>query len=422
MKADKIASVCIQYQYPHVVETWLRMCCDEFKFINPSSIVLIGSASRGELTLMEKAKKQELLSDLEFLIFLNRKLHKREYQNLIDRIEKLTALIPYTNPHFHIDFTLIPLPRAHRVSRNLATFEMRTLGKTLEGNDNNRLRLPEVSIKNLNFRALDQLVLVRLWWLLAGIPMSVVKGQSSEYADLLFSYIACRNLLDVPTILLPHEGHLIAGYKDRARFLEVHYTSLTAVKYMGVHFPGAVVQGLREKLNLEFQEKSLKGYLRTVDSYVRLIRYLLRDNPETEAWDLCERLISGRTLFDSSSLSRQRIRMIISGSIKKSRRPVLGYFHHLGLPIESILVATMVSMHQALSHMLQGHEKDAINWIKKASILLRRIDPKTRFLSTGSISDKWLYLRNEIYKMICGFYNKFGRRRKFIRDMLDWRG
>ena len=112
--------------------------------------------------------------------------------------------------------------------------------------------------------------------------------------------------------------------------------------------------------------------------------------------------------------------MIIPGKINKPHRQMLGYPHLLVLPIETILIATLVSMHRALADLLQGHEKAAVKWLEKVSILLRRINPKTRPISTGSISDKWLYLRHTVAETICELYSHFGRRHKFIRGMLGW--
>lgn len=416
---DPVDWLCGQYQYPELVRNCLRECCEEFLVVRPVSIALIGSAARGEMSWVETRSGIELLSDLEFVLFTKDGLTTGELSYLRRRIADVGKSVSQRNPYFHIDWTLIRQSQSAHVARNIATFEMRELGRTLYGDDKQLNRLPQISVHNLNMRAVNQLVLIRLWWLLAGIPKNVVTGCESGFEGLLFQYVACRNLLDIPTILLPNEGYLLAGYATRERFLCEDFHHLPSSTHMGGAFPDDVAMALRKKKDPSLEIPEMWCYGRTVHLFACLIRYLLGMPRDASVRDICDELVQERCLLDSPVLSRERVRRILKGGAHWLRHPSLGQPWRLTRPVEGSLVAALLSMHYALLNLLRGCDARASNWIRAAASFLQPVRPMSLRLG-GSDSEKWLQLRHIAAQILYHSYSTLERRRAFVATMLEW--
>lgn len=419
MELDRITSLCTQHQYPDAIKDYLYQCCNEFMVVEPSSVVLIGSAARGELSWFNGINRQELLSDLEFALFTEVRLRSDQKTWLQNRLTDLSTRIPYTNPHFHIDWVVIPRSHASQIARTLATFEMRALGRTLIGDEMDLHQLPQVDVHNLDMRTLNQLVLIRLWWMLAGIPQNMVIGRPTEFEKLIFQYVACRNLLDIPTILLPNEGYLIAGYAARRDFLLKNRERLPSIAYMGQQFPEDVAEALHEKKGFRFETSEFQLYAKTSDLYVRLVRYLLQVQPDMPVIDLCKTLTSQVSLFDSPIASRQRIRRLVKGGRYWLRDFSLGNLRYLVHPVEGVLIAVALSMHCALLELLQGSDTNAEHWLSTATKFLQNIT-LTNLCLVGSTAEKWLVLRHKVAQTLYESYSTLDRRRPFIEGLLAW--
>lgn len=420
---DRISLLCYEYQYPPFIETSLRECCREFRSINPTSIFLIGSASRGELSWTHWLGVPDVLSDLEFLLFLDTNLDPKQLTQLKANLSKVTETVPHANPHFHIDFSILLHKQAPKVSRNLAFFEMQASGKLLEGSNTDLALLPKINVQNLNIQELNHLVLVRLWWLLAGIPKEIIDQNPTDYTSFLLHYISCRNILDVPTILLPNEGHLIAGYSSRLQFLESHYLSLTSSRYMGENFSKQIAEAVRGKQELEFAGSPIQHYRETLDAYVRLIRSLLQTETDIPVDRLTKRLALNGSIFDYSFLSRKRLRPIFFYLAHFLRIRTPSNFKRIFTPVESTLLATLLAMHFALYHLLSEDEERASVALTDAKKYLERIYPLEYLdIDDGkeTLAQQWLRLRYRVADAVCSFYGVFHRRREFIANMLDW--
>ena len=387
--------------------------------IRPLGIVLIGSAARGELSWFDDGNRHELLSDLEYIIFTDGQSDRGPYGSLQNRLMNLTEGLTNTNPHYHVDYVIIPIQKAPRLSRNLAVYEMKELGKTLFGEPADLLKLPTVKVNNIDIRSLNNLVLVRLWWLLSGIPKNIVSGGATAFEKLLLQYVSCRNLLDIPTILLPNDGYLIAGYAKRADFISNNYHLLPSRVYMGDDFPEHVSTALQKKIILKFAVTETQEYSATLDLYVRLIRYLMTSAPDISVVSLCGRLSKGRTMFNAPLSSRQGVRRLLKGGRRWIRdfSPPNPWPHVR--PIEGHLMAIMLLMHYSLNDKLQGQTEDAGNWLSMASECLQDIDWRP-IPNRASFSERWLDLRLRLADILYDNFSVFGRRRSFIGKLLDW--
>jgi hypothetical protein len=73
-----------------------------------------------------------------------------------------------------------------------------------------------VTSNNLDRAGTREILFKRLWHLAAAVPAELIRGQPlSELAGRTLAVAARREVLDIPTVLLPEAGRLLAGYGPR---------------------------------------------------------------------------------------------------------------------------------------------------------------------------------------------------------------
>lgn len=177
---------------------------------NITSILMLGSGSRGELTY-SNTDGLKIYGDYEFLIVTRRRPTAKLARELRGGLSRLPKKWGVTNPEFHVDFGLTTEQRLRVQPRTLWTFETKNGGRVLYGRNTLR-HLPKVTSENNDLGFLKELILVRLWNLVSHLP-DVANGMAA--ADRTLNYLYARNILDVLTILLPHNGILVCGYAER---------------------------------------------------------------------------------------------------------------------------------------------------------------------------------------------------------------
>ena len=243
---------------------------------NIVSIILLGSASRNELSFsFSSENKIDLHSDYEFVIITKRKIQKNivdEVNNLIDNLESKWQI---RSPLFCIDYGISTLQKFKHTPTTFWSFEVKSLGKIVYGEDAKKF-LKDVNIENLDRGNLNELIIIRLWHMFIHMNNAYIEGGSSEYERRVINYYYARNILEIPTILLPRKELLIAGYRDRIKKLQ----SIDIQSW--ADFDEIFKEALKIKLNKssEVNEKKLrqyfiKGYLRLLD-----IQSIEKFNPE----------------------------------------------------------------------------------------------------------------------------------------------
>lgn len=217
----RVADLCQRFDYPPPVCALLQGLADAVEHhlgpLGLRSLLLVGSAARGELTWLPAGKgRLEMLSDIDAAVFTRRRDLAR-VATLRSALHELTATFP-ANPLFHVD---AGIHRLYMKRRTIWTFEAQTTGVVLLGEDL-RSRMPVVRPNTVDLGNTAELLLVRVANQAIHTPADVVMGTASARTRLIFDYVTARNALELPTILLPHLGVLVAGYQARDAWLRAH--------------------------------------------------------------------------------------------------------------------------------------------------------------------------------------------------------
>lgn len=178
------------------------------------SILLIGSAARGEISFIDSDGKLDLLSDYEYIIVTNKRLSAEVVDQLKNNNNDLQEEFAIKSPLFSIDFGIAHHRKWRLTPPTLWAFEVKNASIVIFGEDA-RNNLQEITISNLDFGNLNQLALVRLWNMLVHIPQNCILGTATEYERFTAQFYYARNILDILTIYLPNAGLLKAGYQNR---------------------------------------------------------------------------------------------------------------------------------------------------------------------------------------------------------------
>jgi len=268
------AELCDGFDYPAAVRQILEgVVAAARRHLEPlglRSILVGGSAARGELSWIPDPSRPggvDLLSDVDAAIFTERRDDRRER----DLAREVAALgrDHGRSPLFHVD---AGVHRLFMKRHTIWTYEFRMGAVTLYGEDVRRL-LPRVTVRSLDLGNTAALVLVRLWNQLLHTPIAVVERSASAYERLISTYVTARNVLELPTILLPHHGVLLPGYTRRHDWLRSHAPISPG---FGPDFVALCADALATKRCPEADKTLAPRYARMVRSYARLLAHLAR--------------------------------------------------------------------------------------------------------------------------------------------------
>jgi hypothetical protein len=173
-----------------------------------TSVVLIGSASRGELTWFRSHSRIKLIGDVEFVVFTSI-TRKRQIVDLVTHFIKNYNSKDWGEvDKFEIDFGVVTPISVKLLVRSIWLFECQKSGVVIFGKKDPFGKVSKVTIENIDFRSVDYLIMVRLW--------NVLKSLSSVDLEAIKNdEVYLRNILDGLTIYLPRLGILSCGYHNR---------------------------------------------------------------------------------------------------------------------------------------------------------------------------------------------------------------
>ncbi len=420
MRHTTIESICSEYNYPEIICNLLTSFVDVVcHLVNPLSILLIGSTPRGELTWYKRGDYVDLFSDLEFIIFVAKNVSRKAVRDLNNKITEIEGSLKLTNPIFHIDYGIISKKDFSRMRPIIRTYEAKIHGRTLYGQDI-RYNIPEVSTANLDIGKTRELILVRLWNMLIFIPSRIVKQKGSNYEEMVFNYIMCRNMLDIPTILLPLLSNvLLSTYKQRVEYIVEKHLHFDWTTSFSENFVECLKYALLVKQGGQSNLPAKKMYHETVDNYLNLIRYLLS--------------IQGATLDQvCSELERKGLDILRGRWVKWAAYERLFFIKQsLASPKELLrnltwfkikkreaCICILLNMHYSLLNYLGGNYKKAELLLEVASgfqekLLFRNNDT----IKTKSFSERWLYLRRQFVIQLSSILRFPGQ---YFTKVIDW--
>ncbi len=361
--------------YPQLVQESLRQTTGILGEVSGVlSILLLGSAARGELAYAELDGRLEVFSDYEFLVVTRRRLPTRERQRVAERLAGLEREFGQRNPLFHIDVIFRERHRLHTLPRIIFTYELKANGQVLHGEDVRPL-LPEVTLANLDLRNTNEILIKRLWAMLLHTPRRLLYGPLTRLEEMVWGYVLSRNALDLTTVLLPHCGVLLPSYGERVKHLAEHYGQLGLASRFGEEFPAFLTACLQERQSLHFSESLPYRYAKVVNHVAAALGFLCLFNE----WPISR--------GEWANLARLYLQYA------KAYGP-LAAGRWLRSPKKGITTAGLLAMHRALiAHWAGQDDNEATEQLALSARLLGRIAVAPLVSLEGNFAARWLAQR-----------------------------
>lgn len=379
------------------------------------SIVMLGSTPRGELTFKLVDGHVDIQSDYEFVIIYERSLSKAELQLLDEEMALLVEKWAIRSPLFHIDYGVASKAKFRMTPPTFWAFEVKRAAVVIWGGDATKL-LPEVTIRNLDFGVLNELILVRLWNMLICVNEGFVQGRASEYEEFVMKISYARNALDILSIFLPNQGVLLPGYKSRIEFFIANYDHDSQWGQFGTAFVAA--NGLKLS-NFEVRASLLDMQSLFIDGYFQLLSTL------TGISKVNNHYIES---IDFSHIFNEKL-------VRKIRRKFMDWrlfseYYHFSInkvptlyrdDLRPHLVAVLLFMHQSIDCRLDEAEKS-----KSLKIAFERFkaianDKKIRWSDGKSFFENWVILRLRLFELMkIWFYGRSRESFERIEKLMEW--
>ncbi len=186
------------------------------------SVVLLGSAARGELVCAQIDGRLEVFGDLEFLAITGRRLPQARRLAMAGDVHDMGVSLGCRNPLFHAEVLIRERRRLPKMLPLIFTNELRVCGRVLAGVDL-LSEIPAVTAQTLDRRNTHEILMKRLWALAEAVPgLWLDQRDLPELPARTLSVAAARNALDVPTVLLPEAGVLLPTYAARVEYWATH--------------------------------------------------------------------------------------------------------------------------------------------------------------------------------------------------------
>ncbi len=363
------------------------------------SLLLLGSAARDELSYcLHPDGRVEFFSDLEFLLVTDHRPTGEQRRAWRQMAAEMEARVANPNPLFHIDAAWRELRRLATLPPIIFTFEMKANARLLHGEDVRPL-LPDVTAANLDRANTREILFKRLWAILLHLPHRFLRGHPSERERQVMGYLLCRNLLDIPTVLLPHEGVLLPSYRRRVAFLREQWPALRMAAAFPATFPARLEEALERRRTLDLAQVDLvQAYGEVIAALERALAFLLEEGaggvppgtrlaelPRWSARFFNERPRSRGEWYGRAKLLARLVRCAGGGAA----------WRWMGLAHKGELTLGLLAMHRAALAYLRGEVSEASAAREEAEARLRRLWPCAALPTEGSFVERWLALRWE---------------------------
>jgi O-antigen/teichoic acid export membrane protein len=277
-ETDAALEFCEAFGYPPRVRTDLSDIVAAVSDLPGLRCVLLcGSTARGEMSWLDAAWGTELLSDYEFLALTQKRVSRRRLTITRRRLLALEEQFAMRSPLFHIDIACLPVKAAKRISRHVRHYEVRVNARVLWGSDL-RDALPEISPTTLDLHACNDILVDRMWALLVHQPASWLRASLDDFTRQVWAYAVSRNLLDMVTWWLPHQGVLLPSYRQRIAYLAEHDDTLQVDRLFGAGFLESVQRAELVKRRAALAEEPETLYPRVVSYLGRALEWLMKQH------------------------------------------------------------------------------------------------------------------------------------------------
>jgi hypothetical protein len=376
------------------------------------SILLLGSVARDEQSCLAYKGELQCLSDIEALVFFDPFPDPQYIKMLQAKIRDIEQSWRQRSPLFHLDIHIGKVDSLSRLPHSILAFEMKERGVIRHGNDVCD-KIPSVTPDTIDLGAVNELVLIRLWALLLYMPRQIVTGEATPFEEVSFRYIACRNALEVLTILYPNLGVLLPSYQERIDYLE-------QLEKLPV-YQECFASGTTEFMKIAFNGKMLPEWLiakdgdllyqKTIDVYFNLIGFLMRTelSPSMPYWDaqieqsnlnLRDKRIFRRNVHELNQARQMCIRAGIGTGIRWAiaphRRAAICFLLHMHLALAGAIAK---QLQKADQHLNDAEHYLSIVWPEAT---------QCEDIDRNHFAQRWLSLRERFIPFMTHFY-RFNR-------------
>jgi hypothetical protein len=266
-----------KYNYPIQIREHFEEILSNINESKVQSVILSGSTSRGELSYQTINERIVLYSDYEFLVISKGSVDPLESERLA-KVYRTIEERHSTNYLFHIDFSYIDVRRLRSLPPHLKHYETKENGITIYGRDMLHL-VPDITLKNLDFKDLNEILIWRLWAILLYLPNELVRsGSVDDEQESMYMYVLYRNLLDLTTWILPLKGVLLPSFRKRHAWLESNFSTLQDNQVVDKRFLSLMNECMIGKFELRFNRPLVDLYTTTIEYFVRAKQHLLNVN------------------------------------------------------------------------------------------------------------------------------------------------
>lgn len=388
---------------------------------NLISVILLGSTARNEISYIKDVEGIDIFSDYEFIIIVKEKIDDKTLKDLKSQILNLEQKFGIKSPLFHVDFGVSTLMKFKFTPRTLWAFEVKDHGVTVFGEDVKKM-LPTITIENLDFGNLNELIIVRLWNCLISLNNNFIYNNNSQYEDFVIKFFYSRNILDILTILLPHNNKLIPGYKNRSSFFLNHFNQ----SHWNSYKPG-IRRATDLKLNPKYKTKfKLKNAQETfICGFINLLVDILDiDCSHDYRWQDIEKIIlriEDSSIFKEKFIRRARRKVIELNIWKNYYKLDIQYLKIFkGEFIRKNLLAYLLYLHISI---LEDVAETRMDYLKKAINHWNNISypSKIELNNSKTFEENWLKVRaSSVDFMMLWFYSRTNTKKESILNKFSW--
>lgn len=265
---------CDKFGYPRKIKDhFAEIGCILASSENVVSIIVMGSAARGELGYRTAGDKPVLFSDYEFFVVTKKKFASDEMRMLRNKLKMFENNISHNNPLFKIDFSYTTMKKLPGLRKIVRHYELKRCGEVIYGPDLIH-KMPDITLNNLDYRDLNSIVYKRLLNILSHIPEDLRFERSDEKKASTFNYVLARNALDITTVFLPYQGILLPTYRERVQYVLDNQESAPFKKHFSCELADVLRLSLKGKqgLDLDFNTRDL--YRKIIKLFRELICFL----------------------------------------------------------------------------------------------------------------------------------------------------
>jgi len=410
-----------KYNYPERIKEHFREILSHIDESKVESVILTGSTSRGELSYRTTDERFIIYSDYEFLIVSKGKIDAKD----VDRLEKAYRKLEDSfsdNPLFHIDFSYIDVKFLRSLPPHLKHYETKKNGVVVYGRDLLHL-IPEITLKTLDFKDLNEILIWRLWAMLLYFPKEIaLAGKNDTENQNVYKYVLCRNLLDLTTWILPLKNVLLHSFKERYAYLKGNFGELQDSEVIDNRFLKLMEECMIGKFEMEFKRSLLDIYADVTEYFLRAKKHLLNvhymstDDAATIRYAI--ETNSGK-LFHDYQYKRKGFETLLflknhrdMGILRGVRWILRGKY---GLMLEFLS-----QIHMAMASNLSNDKERASYCLDIASSILQKLSVRNAFkLENREFGKSWQTLRRGFANFLVEYFPTLGIKKDYINSVLD---